>query len=109
MKAHRSLYQDGNILHRNISENNLIITDAEKEGQPKGILINLDLAKKLNSSPSGARQTSTIEFMAIEVLKGKAHIYRNDLELLLKLYRPIIDAFDRVITKYIEGESDEKV
>jgi hypothetical protein len=26
-----------------------------------------------------------------------------------KLYRPIIDAFDRAIAKYIKGELDEKV
>src|SRR5271156_269879 len=49
IRALRSLYQDGNILHRDISENNLIITDAEKEGQLKGLLIDLDLAKELDS------------------------------------------------------------
>jgi len=37
IRALRSLYQDGNILHRDISENNLIITDA-KEGEPRYIL-----------------------------------------------------------------------
>jgi serine/threonine-protein kinase RIO1 len=31
IKAHRSLYCDGKILHRDISENNIIVTDAEKE------------------------------------------------------------------------------
>lgn len=52
IKAHRSLYYDGKILHRDISENNIIVTDAEGEGDPRGILINLDLAKELNSGPS---------------------------------------------------------
>jgi hypothetical protein len=50
----RSLFRDGNILHRDISENNVIITGVENEGEPQGILINLDLAKELDSGPSGA-------------------------------------------------------
>jgi serine/threonine protein kinase len=76
-----SLYQNGKILHRDISENNVIITDAENEGEPKGMLIDLDLAKELDSGPSGARhRTGTMEFMAIEVLEGTAHTYRHDLE-----------------------------
>jgi hypothetical protein len=31
-KAHKSLYYDGKILYRDISENNIIVTDAEGEG-----------------------------------------------------------------------------
>jgi serine/threonine protein kinase len=70
-RAHRPLYQDGNILHRGISENNVIIAEAEKEGEPKGLLIDLDLAKELDSGPSGARhRTGTMEFMAIEISRG---------------------------------------
>jgi serine/threonine protein kinase len=81
IKGHRSLYQDGKILHRDISKNNIIITDAEKEKDPSGMLIDLDLAKELDSGPTGARhRTGTMEFMAIEVLEGKAHTYRHDLE-----------------------------
>jgi serine/threonine protein kinase len=75
------LYQDGNILHRDISENSVVITDAKKEGEPRGMLIDLDLAKELDSGPSGARyRTGTVEFTAIEVLEGTAHAYRRDLE-----------------------------
>ena len=75
------LYQDGKILHRDISEHNVITTDAENEGEPKGILIDLDLAKEPHSGPSGARhRTGTMEFIAIEVLRGKTHTYRHDLE-----------------------------
>lgn len=45
------------------------------------MLIDLDLAKVLGSGRSGARhQTGTMEFMAIEVLRGKDHTYRHDLE-----------------------------
>ncbi|KAI1969878.1 hypothetical protein LOZ53_006367 [Ophidiomyces ophidiicola] len=43
--AHRSLYLDGNILHRDISENNIIITDSGEAGGKSGMLIDLDLAK----------------------------------------------------------------
>ncbi|KAH8598614.1 hypothetical protein B0O99DRAFT_700240 [Bisporella sp. PMI_857] len=44
-------------------------------------LIDLDLAKELDSMPSGARhRTGTMQFMAIEALEGKGHTYRHDLE-----------------------------
>ncbi|KAM4067835.1 kinase [Hirsutella rhossiliensis] len=80
IKAHRSLYLKGNILHRDISENNIIITDPERTGH-MGMLIDLDLAKELGSGRSGARcRTGTMEFMAIEVLLGISHTYRHDLE-----------------------------
>ena len=81
IKAHRSLYIQGEILHRDISENNIIITDPKKTGGFTGMLIDLDLAKALGSGRSGARhQTGTMEFMAIEVLQRAAHTYRHDLE-----------------------------
>ncbi|OJD25733.1 hypothetical protein ACJ73_02890, partial [Blastomyces percursus] len=81
IKAHRSLYLDGNILHRDISENNIIITDPDKAGGYSGMLIDLDLAKEVGSGRSGARhQTGTMEFMAIEVLLNIDHTYRHDLE-----------------------------
>lgn len=91
IKAHRSLYRDGKILHRDISENNLIITDAMQKGDPKGTLIDLDLAKELDGGSSGARhRTGTMEFMAIEVLEGKAHTYRHDLESFLYVFLWVI-------------------
>lgn len=81
IKAHRSLYTDGKILHRDISENNIIITDPREADGFKGILIDEDLAKEIDSGRSGARhQTGTMEFMAIEVLQRVAHTYRHDLE-----------------------------
>ncbi|KMW68999.1 hypothetical protein BDDG_13193 [Blastomyces dermatitidis ATCC 18188] len=84
IKAHRSLYLDGNILHRDISENNIIITDPEKADGHSGMLIDLDLAKEVGSGRSGARhQTGTMEFMAIEVLLNIDHTYRHDLESFL--------------------------
>jgi serine/threonine protein kinase len=79
--GHRSLLEDGKIIHRDISENNIIITEHASEGDPKGRLIDLDLAKELGSVPSGAsHRTGTMQLMAIEVLQGKGHTYRHDLE-----------------------------
>ncbi|KAI4285290.1 MAG: hypothetical protein L6R38_000772 [Xanthoria sp. 2 TBL-2021] len=81
IKAHRSLYLKGNILHRDVSENNIIITNSDETGGFAGMLIDLDLAKVLGSGRSGARhQTGTMEFMAIEVLCGIDHTYRHNLE-----------------------------
>ena len=81
IRGHRSLLEDGKILHRDVSENNIIITELPAEDAPKGRLIDLDLAKELDGMPSGARhRTGTMQFMAIEVLEGKGHTYRHDLE-----------------------------
>lgn len=81
IKVHRSLYLDGKILHRDISENNIIITNPRTADGFKGMLIDLDLAKEEGKGPSGARhRTGTMEFMAIEVLLGISHTYRHDLE-----------------------------
>ncbi|EFR01293.1 FunK1 protein kinase [Nannizzia gypsea CBS 118893] len=80
IKAHRSLYFEGKILHRDISENNIIITDSKKTGFA-GMLIDMDLAKEIGTERSGARyRTGTMEFMAIEVLLNTDHTYRHDLE-----------------------------
>ncbi|OAA36457.1 serine/threonine-protein kinase Sgk2 [Metarhizium rileyi] len=81
LKVHQSLYMDGKILHRDISENNIIITDPKIADGFKGMLIDLDLAKEEGKGPSGARhRTGTMEFMAIEVLLGISHTYRHDIE-----------------------------
>ena len=81
IKAHRSLYTAGKILHRDISENNIIITNPKETNGFSGMLIDEDLAKEIGSGPSGARhQTGTMEFMAIEVLLRVSHTYRHDLE-----------------------------
>lgn len=81
IKVHRSLFLDGKILHRDVSENDIIITNSEDGAGFKGMLINLDLAKEEGVGPSGARhRTGTMEFMAIEVLLRISHTYRHDLE-----------------------------
>ncbi|KAI0441995.1 serine/threonine-protein kinase Sgk2 [Xylaria telfairii] len=81
IKAHRSLYVKGKILHRDISSNNIIITKPEMANSFKGMLIDLDLAKVRNTDPSRARhQIGTLRFMAIEVLYNIDHTYLHDLE-----------------------------
>lgn len=55
------------------------------------MLIDLDLAKELNSGLSGARhRTRTMEFMAIQVLGGHTHTYRHDLESFFYVFSWII-------------------
>ncbi|KAI9808753.1 MAG: hypothetical protein M1825_003905 [Sarcosagium campestre] len=81
--AHKSLLVAGNILHRDISDNNVIIAKSDESGETMGVLIDLDLATEHDSEPSGARhRTGTVHFMAIEVLRGRgsSHTYRHDLE-----------------------------
>ncbi|KAI0388249.1 hypothetical protein F5Y17DRAFT_251326 [Xylariaceae sp. FL0594] len=81
IRGHQSLYETGNILHRDISSNNIIITKPETADGFNGMLIDLDLAKIRDSGPSGARhQTGTMQFMAVEVLRKTDHTYRHDLE-----------------------------
>ncbi|KJZ69584.1 hypothetical protein HIM_11021 [Hirsutella minnesotensis 3608] len=81
IRAHQSLYVTGNILHRDISSNNIVITKPETADGFKGMLIDLDLAKVANTGPSGARhRTGTMQFMAVEVLRQADHTYRHDLE-----------------------------
>ncbi|KLJ13696.1 hypothetical protein EMPG_11377 [Blastomyces silverae] len=76
IKAHWSLYLDGNILHQDISENNIIITDPDKADGHSGMLIDLDLAEEVGSKCSDTgHQTGTKEFMAIEVLLNIDHTY----------------------------------
>ena len=45
------------------------------------MLVDLELAKERDGEPTGARhQTGTMQFIAIEVLRGTDHTYRHDLE-----------------------------
>ncbi|KAI0117805.1 serine/threonine-protein kinase Sgk2 [Nemania sp. FL0031] len=77
---HRSLYLDGKILHRDISENNIIITDLAKADGFRGMLIDLDLAEEDQGTSDPRHRAGTLHFMAIEVLLGLSHTYRHDLE-----------------------------
>ena len=59
-----------------------MIADKPRTGEPKGFLIDLDMAKVIGSDSSGAmNRTGTMEFMAINVLRhAGTHSYRDDLE-----------------------------
>jgi hypothetical protein len=88
IKGHRSLYQDGGILHQDISPINIIITSATKDGDPKGMLIDLGMATK--GPPPDNQATGTDQFMAIGVcaayLPRNPHTYRHDLESFLLVF-----------------------
>jgi hypothetical protein len=59
--GHRSLLNNKKILYKNISKNNIIFTDFTTKKALKRRLINLDLAKKLNSVLNKAsHRTNTI-------------------------------------------------
>jgi hypothetical protein len=67
------------------------VTDAEGKGDPREMLINLNLTKELDSGLSGARhRTETIKFIIIEVLEGRAHIYRHDLKSFFYVFLWVI-------------------
>lgn len=89
IKCHRSLYNDGGILHRDVSHGNVIILDGQEKGRPHGILIDLDSALELDKEEEENETgsiTGTRPFMAIGVLKRECHTYRHDLESFLYLF-----------------------
>ena len=68
-RALKSLYIKGKILYRDISENNIIITDPKEANGFTGMLIDTDLSKEIGSGKSSARyRIKTVEFMPIQVL-----------------------------------------
>ena len=85
IKAHWALYKN-NIRHQDISVWNIMISEAHasQHDDPKGFLIDLDLAMELEDIlPDGRTCAGTPMFMAIEVLRSKHHTYRHDLESFL--------------------------
>lgn len=77
------MFEKANILHRDISINNIMISKNPADGKPRGFLIDLDMAVRVNTyKPSGApHRTGTMAFIAVQVLKGNAlHSWRHDLE-----------------------------
>ncbi|KAK3186834.1 hypothetical protein K4F52_004278 [Lecanicillium sp. MT-2017a] len=77
LEGHESLLKEG-ILHRDISINNLLIS--EDEGN--AFLVDLDLAIELpRLAATGAKgKTGTRAFMAIGALLGEEHSFMHDLE-----------------------------
>jgi len=80
VKAYRSLLVRAKILHRDISENNIIITDPKMANGCTGMLIDLDPAIVGGERTGTRHQAGIMEFMTINVLRGVEHTYQHDLE-----------------------------
>ncbi|CAD6501832.1 BgTH12-02078 [Blumeria graminis f. sp. triticale] len=91
IKGHKSLFMDSKILHRDISTNNIILTDPKLNDGCYGVLIDLDLAISMSDDSCSADAkllTGTMEFIALGILdahanptgNGVVHSYRHDLE-----------------------------
>ncbi|KAK5077426.1 hypothetical protein LTR70_010266 [Exophiala xenobiotica] len=92
INAHWELYER-KILHRDVSYGNMILTDPDQNDRCSGMLIDYDLAVQIgadgkNETSGETNMTSTLEYMAIEILEGAVpketasidHTYRHDLE-----------------------------
>ncbi|KAJ7589507.1 hypothetical protein C8J56DRAFT_826732 [Mycena floridula] len=84
--AHREAYLRCGYLHRDISEGNILIVDAE-EGT-KGLLIDWELSKHINEINDGGKQpwrTGTWQFMSTRLNNhtNKRHQLQDDLESFL--------------------------
>jgi hypothetical protein len=84
IQGHRHMYQQHNVLHRDVSINNVLLVPTSAGSSCQGILIDFDLAIDTNrEKPSGAgHRTGTFDFMAFEILGGHAdrHTPLHDLE-----------------------------
>ncbi|RKL42313.1 hypothetical protein BFJ70_g5054 [Fusarium oxysporum] len=87
IKALRSLYLDAKILDQDISDNNILISNAGNNNpdSPTGILIDFDNAIDVEIEPENPCSLSgTKTFMAIDLSRGSDdrvhHTYRHDLE-----------------------------
>lgn len=88
-------FKEGKILHRDLSENNVMFWrkppgQGSKTVKLKGVVNDWDMASRLNGSifaPKSAAQhrTGTLPFMAIDLLTTtpSGHYYRHDLESFL--------------------------
>ena len=87
VKGHRSLFQQAKIVHQDVSAENIIITDAQSKGDPKGIMIDLDVAMNLViGTRTKGEVTGTRPFMTIGILRKRPHTYRHDLESFLHVF-----------------------
>ncbi|KAH9906931.1 FunK1 protein kinase [Xylariomycetidae sp. FL2044] len=82
IRGHRFLLQSCVILHRDVSEGNIIIVESQgPEAGPKGVLIDFDSAMNLAAErPKAGQVVGTRMFRAIGLLEKMEHTYRHDLE-----------------------------
>jgi hypothetical protein len=91
IRAHRSLLQDAEILHQDVAASNIIIAEPQRQGDPKGLLIDLDVAMNLMVGPRTLNEVvGTRAFMSIGILKCRPHRYRHDLESFLYVFLRIV-------------------
>lgn len=86
VKALRSLYVDGRMLHRDVAIKNAVITSQYGADSPKGVLIDFDQALDLDHARPVEPMVGSDGFMAIGILSGKPHTYRHDLESLFYMF-----------------------
>ncbi|KAG5964261.1 hypothetical protein E4U56_002337, partial [Claviceps arundinis] len=111
IRAHRSLYLKGKILHRDISPHNIIITRPATADGFKGMLIDLDMACTRGSDQDGtSHAVGTLPFMAVEVLLKINHTYRHDVESFFYVLLCMCgrEAWDPVKGLAVEGEKQRK-
>ncbi|KAK0207617.1 hypothetical protein IW262DRAFT_1281797 [Armillaria fumosa] len=93
VECHHHAYTKGKVLHRGISEGNVIFY-RDEEDNVVGLLSNFDNASRVNEQGdivgSGMKQrSSTVPFMALDILKNVGtpipHLYRHDLESFVYL------------------------
>ncbi|VDB85807.1 Bgt-50225 [Blumeria graminis f. sp. tritici] len=75
VKGYRSLFMDSKILHRDISTNNITLTDPKLSDGCYEVLIDLDLAISISDDTclvDAKLLTGTMEFIALGILKAYA-------------------------------------
>ncbi|KAG6917064.1 hypothetical protein DXG01_004036 [Tephrocybe rancida] len=85
--CHYHAYSSGRVLHRDLSENNLMFKTAVN-GTKKGILNDWDMASFVDENDdiqlsTATHRTGTVPFMAMDLLVNNSpppHLYRHDLE-----------------------------
>ncbi|KAF9234156.1 hypothetical protein BU15DRAFT_52925 [Melanogaster broomeanus] len=98
MKAHRFAYEVLQLLHRDISPGNIILTE-----DGRGLLIDWELAKTVGEIGNRRRErTGTWQFMSAALLRkpGKLHMLEDDIESFIHVlgwttikYVPTTDAY----------------
>ncbi|KAJ1931325.1 hypothetical protein FBU59_006751, partial [Linderina macrospora] len=73
MRCHMALVDDCKLLHRDISENNILVV--RQSGKARGLLIDLDHAVRLDVDRGDEcrARTGTLPFMSINNLRGSEH------------------------------------
>lgn len=91
IQGHESLWRAG-YLHRDISINNLLVTDGREDSLAPGFLIDLDWAIPFESTSTPNPRIGTRCFKAIPLLLGQKHYFVQDVEACFWVVLTIIVA-----------------